>query len=151
MTLDEFKKMSYVDQVRYLQDVKVNIRRSENYLLNKMMNIVEEEVVKNVQDFYIRDLAELSTKTLFLWVLSDNGTLLLDLNNDHFSDVWINKALYNDFANQHRVCGYYLVDTNKTEIKKISNQSAFATLCIYEDLAKSSYQLKRKAKWLTAS
>lgn len=152
MTLDEFEKISYVDQARYLQEAKVNIRRSENPVLNQMMIIVEEEVITNKQDFYVRDVAMLSVPALFLWVLSDKGTLLLDLEKDDFvSDEWINKTLYYNFANQHRISTYYLINTKEQNVKHISTQSAFATLCIYEDMARSSYELKKKFKWLTAS
>jgi len=152
VTMKEFNKMTLVEQARYLQEVKVNIRRSENPVLNQMMSIVEEEVITNKQDFYVRDVAMLSVPALFLWVLSDKGTLLLDLEKDDFvSGEWINKTLYYNFANQHRISTYYLINTKEQNVKHISTQSAFATLCIYEDMARSSYELKKKFKWLTAS
>lgn len=145
-----FYDMTDEEKNRYIKKMKRKIANGNDTLLQEMMSIVDEEVMKYEEDFYVDDielLKDVEKDESVLWIVRNHGTHFIYLSKDSFNKKgeWDNaeyfRAIIQNYKN--RICGYYLIEKGK--LKKINEKSAFAVLAIHEDIArnKQEYQKSR--------
>lgn len=143
-----FYDKSEFEQIQWIKSRKSWIKQSGNLLLQQMNLVVENEVMKNIADFYVHDIELLKGsdyKGNFLWIPRISGTFLISLDSEVFENgKWNPRNFVDSLLMQSRntIAGFYLVENQM--LKKISERSTFATLAIYEDIARNKVQDKDK-------
>src|SRR5690606_41779958 len=103
-----------------------------------MMEVVERHLKKHHADFYVHDVSlyRNADGTPFLWIVREYGTHFVKLYSEKFLDneIWESKAHFEAilFNSRKEIKGIYLIENGK--MQKLSEQSAFATLAIKEDI-----------------
>lgn len=131
-----------------MQSIKKRIRSSADRLTQKMMTIVEGDVMRNETDFYFHNLMWLSNNRHrpFLWLVLNEGTRIVELDSAEFDENgnWVAANRFRELlhVNRHVISGFYLIE--RGNLSRISFQSAMCQIAIYEDEARWKQRLSSK-------
>jgi hypothetical protein len=130
LTVDYYDLTSE-QKLEKMERVKKAIKRKNNLILHKMMEVVEKNVTSYKQDFYIHDVELLHKYDVsFIWMVRDSGTQWINLENNYMVSETVS-LIENDFeyhAKHSRIIAYYYYNKTTQTFNKISEQKGRALI-----------------------